>query len=155
MHDWMEGVIAEDLLSIIRTLASSDWFTIEEYNSELSKFGWYSYEANDKPCSVRVPISRKVSKLRGNAISHWLHVRYFPMIIKKFIINPADEALNLALRLHEITERITAPSFFNYEADILEEDIIDYLDARKLLRSEHPDLFRRPKPKHHFMRSVF
>ena len=153
MHDWMEGVIAEDLLSIIRTLASSNWFTIEEYNNELSKFGWYSYEANDKPCSV--PISRKVSKLRGNAISHWLHVRYFPMIIKKFIINPADEALILALKLHEITERITAPSFFDYEADILDEDIIDYLDARKLLRLEHPDLFKRPKPKHHFMRSVF
>ena len=150
LHDLMEGVIAEDLLAIIRALAADGWFSIEEYNNMLDKFGWYSYEANDKPKSV--PLLRSVSKLRGNAVSHWLHIRYFPMIIKKHIRNPSNSVLSLALKLNEITERITATSFYDYEADILGEDIVDYLDARKKLRLEYQDIFKRPKPKHHYMR---
>ena len=115
MHDWLEGCLAEDLLGVIRTLSWKRWFTVEDYNSALHKFRWYSYESSDKPQSV--PLSNKV-----------------------------------ALKMHEITERITATEFLEYEIDLLDECVIEYLDMRKQLRSEFPEFFKRPKPKHHFMR---
>ena len=150
LHDWMEGVLAEDLLSIIRTLSSKGWFSIESYNSALSKFGWTSYETGDKPQSVHT--SRKATKLKGKAISQWVHIRNFPLIVRKFIKDKKDSVLGMALKLHEITERITAAEYYQYEIEILNEAVIDYLDMRKTLRFEFPEFFKRPKPKHHYIR---
>ena len=85
-------------------------------------------------------------------MSQWVHARNFPMMVKKFIAEKDDKVLEFALKMHEITERITATEFLEYEIDLLDECVIEYLDMRKQLRSEFPEFFKRPKPKHHFMR---
>lgn len=74
LHDHFEGVIAEDLLSIIKCLASKGWFTLELYNKALKDLGWVSHEAPDKPQSV--PIGRQVKKLKGKAIRQGFKIVY-------------------------------------------------------------------------------
>ena len=149
----LEGVVAEDLLSITRGLSKKGWFSLEKYNTTLKNFGWLAYELSDKPQPV--PLSRKVMKLKGKAVSQWTHIRNWPLIVKKYILDEDDVLLGLGLKLHEVTEHITAPEFVEYEIQLLEESIIAYLDMRKVVRSEFPDTFKRPKPKHHFMREIF
>ena len=150
MHDLLEGVVAEDLLSIIRGLSRLGWFSIEAYNSSLRSHGWLLYEVTDKPQPV--PLKSSVAKLKGKACSQWVHCRNFPLLIKKFVLNKDEQILALGLKLHELTERITANEFREYEIQLLEECVIDYLDMRKQIRDNIPDLFKRPKPKHHFIR---
>jgi len=38
LHDLLEGVVAEDLLSVIRALAKKGWLTIDLYNKKLKNF---------------------------------------------------------------------------------------------------------------------
>ena len=68
LHDVMEGVIPEDLLSIIRILSVKGWFTINQYNNSLERLGFTSHESGDKPYPV--PTSKKVKKLSGKALSN-------------------------------------------------------------------------------------
>ena len=68
----------------------------------------------------------------GKAVSHWVHVRNFPLILylNNLIHDESDEVLQLAYLLQEITERITAESFRPYEIEVLDELILEYLDTR-------------------------
>ena len=152
LHDLLEGVVAEDLLSIIRTLSSKRWFSIEAYNTALKDLGWFSYETSDKPQSV--PISRQTGKLKGKAVSQWVHCRNWPLVVKKFIVDKNDPVLALGLKLHELTERVTATEYYQYEIDLLEEVTTEYLEMRKKIRLDFPEFFKRPKPKHHFIRET-
>ena len=117
LHDVMEGVIPEDLLSIIRILSLKGWFTISEYNILLERLGFTSHESNDKPYPV--PESKKVKKLKGKAVSNWVHLRNWPLVIKDFVVNSMDPVLCLGLNLHEIIMRMTATEFLSHEIDIL------------------------------------
>ena len=150
LHDVFEGIIPSDLLGIIRILSVNGGFSLSQYNDALYRLGFHSYESNDKPCPV--PTSSKFRKLKGKAVSHWTHLRNWPLIIKKFISNFNDPALNLGLLLHEIVERLCAQEFFLYEIGILEEKIVEYLELRKNVRKDYPNLMPNPKPKHHFLR---
>ena len=147
MHDLMEGVIAEDLLSIIRILSHKRWFSLKDYNKRLKFMKWFDYEVKDKPKPV--PETGNVLKLKGKAISHWVHCRNFPIIIKQFILDKDDPTLNLGLKLHELTERITAVEFRVYEIELLEEVIKDYLELRSTLATTFPQFLHKAKPKHH------
>ena len=49
--------------------------------------------------------------------------------------------------LHEITERLTAAEFREYEIVVLEEIIISYLDERKEISENYGDLLGPPKQK--------
>ena len=149
LHDLFEGVVPEDLLGIIRLLSLKDWFTIEEYNRCLRRMGWTSYETTDKPLDV--PINMKATKLKGKAVSHWVHIRNFPLIIDSFVTDKSDPVLALGLKLHEVTERITATEYYQYEIHLLKEAVLEYLDMRKEIRLENPRFLSRPKPKHHFI----
>ena len=150
LHDLFEGVIPEDLLSAIRVLSSKKWFSFAEYNNRLKSMGWKSYKAYDKPESL--VDSKNTKKRRGKACSQWVHMRNFPLIVEPFIRDRNDPVLMLALKLHDLTERITAPEFYSYEIELFGDIVIEYLDVRKKIRSLYPDLFHRPKPKHHFLR---
>ena len=149
LHDIFEGVISEDLLGIIRILSAKNWFSIEEYNKSLLGLNYKSHEASDKPLAV--PILNKTRKLNGKACSIWVHMRNFPIAIRSFVKDKEDSALDLGLKLHEITERLTSGGFEEYEIDTLEELIVDYLDERKSLHGEHPGLLGTPKPKTHYL----
>ena len=54
--------------------------------------------------------------------------------------------------MHEIVERLTAQEYYPYEIDILEEKLVDYLELRKTVRADYPNLMPHCKPKHHFLR---
>ena len=150
LHDVYEGIIPEDLLGAIRILSSKGLFTLLQYNEALKNIGYTSYESGDKPCPV--PTSSKVKKLKGKAVSNLVHLRNWPLIIKQFTDNYDESVIDLILKLHEIVERLCAQEFYIYEVKILEEKIIDYLDLRKTIREEFPNLMTNAKPKHHFLR---
>ena len=149
MHDLLEGVIPIDLLFIIRTLSSEGWFALESYNTALDRFQFSEEELRSKPQPVPEP-SSKIKKLRGKAISHWIHIRCFPLImmIKEWIKDP-DQVFILALKLHEITEMVLAEKIEIYELEILDEISTSYLDLRMKLAEDYD--IESIKPKHHFL----
>ena len=51
-----------------------------------------------------VPINAKVKKLNGKAVSIWVHMRIFPLLIRHFYVDICEPALQLCLQLHEIVE---------------------------------------------------
>ena len=117
------GVIPEDLLAIIRILESRGVFTIDQYNQCIERLEFSSYESGDKPYPV--PISKKVKKLKGKAVSNWVHLRNWPVLLKTLAVNidSNDSVIILGLKLHEICERMTASEFYTYEIDIMEADM--------------------------------
>ena len=146
LHDVLEGSVPQDLFGVIKILSHKGWFSIAEYNKSMAKIG---FESNDKP--QEVPTNKKNMKLIGKAVSHWQHIRYFGMIVKSFVLDPSDSALELALKLVEITKRLRAEKFREYEIDIIEEQVMEYLDLRKTIYEEYPKLMGNAKPKHHNM----
>ena len=150
LHDLMEGVVPQDLLGIIRIMMSKNWFTLENYNRALSNVKLSSQELSNKP--QLVPSSSKVKKLAGKAVSNWVHIRLFPFIlfVNGWIDDSDDVVLLLAIKLNELTERITAETFRPHELDTLEDLIVEYLDLRKEIFEEFPVLGR-AKPKHHYL----
>ena len=147
MHDWLEGVIAQDLNGGIKILVQKGWFSLNDYNYELNRLGYPSYESYDRPQEV----PKKSKKLSGKAVSLWVHIRNFPMIMKSLVRDQDDEVFQYLLLLVDITAKITAMEFRGYEIYVLEEKVIEFLDARKIIFSSFPDLLGTPKPKHHLI----
>ena len=150
LHDLMEGVIPQDLLGILLILEDKGWFKLSEYNTALNQFNYSRQEASSKP--QLVPLSNKVKKLSGKAVSHWVHIRIFPYILmmKNWIRNGDDPVLTLGIMLADITSRLTAEAFRSHEVNELEDLIVEYLNLRKRLLEEFP-LLGNAKPKHHFL----
>ena len=150
MHDLFEGIIAQDLLAIIRTLVADKWFTLEEYNNALSKFPLSRQESSNKPQPV--PVKNSTKKLVGKAVSLWCHLRFFLpiLLINDWIKDIEADIISLAVLLTEMTQRLTAEKFETYEIDVLEDLIIKYLDLRCCIE-EVNDFIGTPKPKHHFV----
>ena len=128
LHDLFEGVVAQDLLGVIKILSHEGWFTLLDYNSSIKRQYFKSYERNDKPELIK---TFKAQKLSGKAVSVWTHLRNFGFIIKPFVLDIDHMALSLGLSLTSIVERLTAAEIREYEVDILEDEIIEYLDHRK------------------------
>ena len=137
-------------MGIIRILSVKGWFTLDQYNKALQTLVYLSYERVDKPCPL--PTSSKVKKLKGKALSNWVHLRNWPLVIRQFDYDCEDIVLQLGLNLHDIVERLCAQEFHLYEIRLLDEKIVEYLDLRKIVRNEYPNLMTKPKPKHHFLR---
>ena len=51
--------------------------------------------------------------------------------MKAFIVDKNDAVLALGLKLHEVTERLTATEFYPYEVQLLKEAVLEYLDLKK------------------------
>jgi hypothetical protein len=119
-----------------------------KFSQALQSHRFKSYEMNDRPQPI---VNRKALKLPGKAVSIWLHMRCFGMIMQRFVEDYDDDVLSLALELSDITERLSAVEFREHEVDQLEQDIINYLDHRKLVFDEFPALLGTPKPKHHYI----
>ena len=143
----LEGVVTQDLNGGIKILVRKGWFSIEDYNRRLSNFKFWSYEASDRPQEL----TEKSKKLPGKACSIWVHIRNFPLLISNLVKDDQDEVLALLLLLSDITARVTAMEFREHEIDALELLILEYLDARKSIFEEFPDIIGTPKPKHHFI----
>ena len=118
----ISGVIAQDLMGVIKILSSKGWFSIEEYNEALHKHKFKSYENADRPMSIKNP---KANKLQGKAVSIWTHMRCFGMVVEQFVKNMEDEILDFGLQLSELTERLTAHEYREFEIEILEERVVE------------------------------
>ena len=152
MHDVLEGVVAQDLYGGIKILSIRGFFSIDEYNRKLKGLGYTSYEASDVPEAV----PKKAKKLSGKACSLWVHIRNFPLVVKDFLLNnddvdSDDEVLIWVLKLVDIVNRITATDFRSHEIENMESKIVEYLDARKEIYDQYPDVLGTPKPKHHLL----
>ena len=121
---------------------------MEEYNTTLKSFKFKSNDASDRPQPL--PLNMKVRKLCGKACSIWVHIKCFPLIIRNYV-KEDNTIFHLGLMLHELVERLTASEFYEYEIETLEELIIKYLDERKEVFSEFPNLLGSAKPKTHFL----
>lgn len=150
LHDLFEGVLAQDLLGIIRILKIKGWFSYEDYNLALKRFPLSPQEASNKPQPV--PLKNSVKKLSGKAVSVWCHARFFLSILSSndWMNDPEDITVRLAIVLTDITHRVTAERFEVYEIYRLEEIILEYLDLRKLVLEEYP-ILGSAKPKHHYL----
>ena len=148
LHDIFEGVVAQDLCGVIKILSAMGWFDLDQYNQSLKRINYKSFERNDRPQELK---GLKGMKLPGKAVSLWTHIRNFAFIIKPFIKDFESQVLALGLKLAEIVERVTADKFELYEVDVFEEKILDYLEHRKLVFEDFPELLGKVKPKHHFL----
>ena len=135
-------------MGVIKILSSKGWFRIEEYNDALRKHRFKSYESNDKPMTIKNP---KANKLQGKAVSILTHMRCFGMVIEPLVKDIEDKVLYFAFQLLELTERLMASEYREFEIEILEQHVIDYLDSRQKIYDEFPALLGTPKPKHHYM----
>ena len=150
LHDLLEGVVAQDLCGFIKIMTLKGLFTLEQYNETLKEHHFRSYEINDKPQPI---VNNKAQKLPGKAVSIWLNMRSFGMIVNSMPnpIDENDEVFTISMKLAEITERLTATEFREYEIELLEEKIHDYLEERAELYKKYPNFLGTPKPKHHFL----
>ena len=145
MHALIELVVAQDLFGFIKILTKNGTFTLDEYNAKLKSLELQSHEASDKPQVV----PEKGKKLPGKALSLFVHIRNFPLIIRTLVDRCSydDFVLTSALALVNVTERIMANEFRHHEIDILEDKIVEYLDMRKRVYADYPDLIGSAKPK--------
>ena len=150
LHDLFEGVLAQDLLGIIRIFKTKGWFSLEDYNHALTRFPLSPHEASNKPQAV--PLKANVKKLSGKAVSIWCHSRFFLSILSLngWIEDLQDGVFKLADLLVDITNRVTAEKFEDYEIDRLEDLVLEFLDLRMNVLTEYPVLGS-AKPKHHFL----
>ena len=143
----VSGVIAEDLLAIIKILVSKKYFTEADYNLALSKQNFGHYDKPEK-------ISIKATKMKGKALSILSHIRYFGLIINRVPCLDekvlSEDSFKLAITLSRLTEKLMAPIIRHFEVLNLEEETVSYLDARAVIHDKYPNLMNRPKPKHHF-----
>ena len=149
LHDVAEGVIAEDLLGVLKILTKK-WFSEEEYNAALRKHEYKSHESSDRP----ELINTKKSKLKGKAMSIICHLRNIGFILSYLNVSKEmfdEKCIQMIMKLSIIVEMLTAPVIRRYEVASLEEQIIEYLDIRKELFEEFPNCLNKPKPKTHFL----
>ena len=101
---------------------------------------------------IILSLFQKMEKLKGKAVSMWTHIRNWPLLIEKYVQDRNEPFLLMGLKLHEITERLTAHEYFEYEVSLVEDSVVEYLNLRRSLEKDFPNLVSRPKPKHHFIR---
>ena len=150
LHDLFEGVLAQDLLGIIRILKTKGWYSIEEYNQALKRFPLSPQESSNKPQPV--PVKNSVKKLPGKAVSIWCHARFLLSILSlnDWIKDPQESTLKYAELLIDVTNRVTAEKFEDYEIMRLEDLVILLLDLRKNVLADNP-ILGSAKPKHHYL----
>lgn len=66
-HDLFEGIVAYDMVLIIKYLIRMKWFSYEQLNYQIENFRYRGGDALDKPS----PISAKSEKLSGHAIGYF------------------------------------------------------------------------------------
>jgi hypothetical protein len=73
MHDFLEGVVAYDLAAGLKCLKQDSWFSVEQYNTNLSKFKLFFYENRDRPSLLKANL--KQERIKGKAMSILIHLR--------------------------------------------------------------------------------
>ena len=148
MHDWFEGACSQDLYGSLKIwIKKKSLFDVETYNKRLRNFLYSPEDGADKP--QELPKNLKGIKLPGKAVSIWVHIRIFPLLIEEFIQDNEDEILQFVLLIVDITNRLMANKFSLFDIEVLEDKIIEYLNKRMELIDLFTEELGSAKPKHH------
>ncbi|KAE8745823.1 hypothetical protein FOCC_FOCC007470 [Frankliniella occidentalis] len=138
-HDlFIDGVVDNDLASIIRGMIGKGWFTEEGLNMRIRGFKYKGRDARNKPA----PYKMTKKKLGGHAIQNWTLCRLLPFLIGDWV--KTDHKLwKLYLLLKRTIELVCAPALTADQVELMGVRIKKYMRKRKILPNNY-------KPKHHF-----
>lgn len=146
------GVVATDLLAILKVLIKKKFFTVDDYNESLKHHEFKRSENNDRPELIN--IAPKTTKLKGKALSILTHLRNVGYFMKRIIKNEAifdEPCYQLLLKLYKIVEYLMSPRMRLWEICDLQEEVLGFLILRKSLFEKYSDYFIRPRPKTHYL----
>ena len=141
-HDLFEGVVATDVMLIIRYFTASRWFSEDDINRRILDFPYLKTDAISKP----VPIKTTATRLVGNASQNWCFLRLFPLLVYDKVKDTSNPVWEMLLVLRTVVERVCAPVLDNDDIAMLSLAVDEYLCIR---RQCFPDAAIYPK--HHFM----
>ena len=144
-HDFFEGTFAYDVQFYVNYIINKEkLLSIDEFNEKIRYVKLSSRDAKNRPKLFK----NRPGKYEGNAGSLRILSRILTTILSGILELSATE--NYLIKLHELSEIITAPKLTVYEVDVvMEEIIVQYLDMRTeaMVTLEMP----RARPKHHFL----
>ena len=146
-HDFYEGIFAYDVQFFLDYLITKEKLIgAEEFNERLRNVRLSSRDAKNRPKCFKH--KKGQTKYEGNAGSLRILSRILTTILSGVLEQSVTE--KLIIKLHELSEIITAPVLTVHEVKVeMEEIVVEYLDLRieAVETLEMPN----PRPKHHFI----
>lgn len=144
-HDMMEGVLAYDVMLIVKHFVKKGLITYNKLNNAIETFPFILEDGRNKPKSK---FSSNLDKVVGSAWEIRTLIRFLPLII--FKISPKIEEIESEIwrsliLLVEITDILCAPEINSSYLGYLQSITDEYLSLRKRLFTETL------KPKHHYL----
>lgn len=138
-HDlFVDGVVDNDVRSMIEYFIKSGWFTLPELNMRIKRFKYFGKDSANKPAELPA----ESLKLGGHAIQNWTLFRLLPLLIHDKI-KPEDKIWKIYLLLKSIIELMSAPALSVDQIEEMRQRIKKYWKSRNVLENNNY------KPKHH------
>ncbi|CAF0827652.1 unnamed protein product [Brachionus calyciflorus] len=145
MHDFLEGVIPNNLLLLLNSLNESKILSIHEFLEQFKQFNYGRIDSKNKvPIDMFNEKILKKDTISLSASNMWTLIRVFPIIFG-FKLKENLKYLHF-LKLIEIFRKINSSYFTEDEILTLKYEIFFYLSEYKIHYSE-----KNFKPKHHFI----
>ena len=146
-HDFFEGCYTYDVqFCLDYIILKEKLLSIEEFNEKIRCVKLSSRDAKNRPKYFKKRALN--SKYEGNAGSLRVLSRILTTVLSGILSDSATE--KLLIKLHEVSEIITAPTLTVNEVDIeMDEIIMEYLDLR--IEAVETMNMPNPRPKHHFL----
>ena len=141
-HDLLEGIVQYDMMLYLNYLMSKNWFTLDFLNFQIENFGYCGHDKLSKPKIV----TKRTTKLPGNASENWCFIRVFPLLVYSKIKDTDDPVWKLIINLRSILQIVVAFSLSEIQILHLKYLIVDYVKDRQ---DNFPSIQLRPK--HHFL----
>ena len=141
-HNLSEGVVAYDIMLIIKYFVHKEWFSEQYLNSRIKQFKFDATAAHSKA----LPVKFTAKKLSGNASQNRCFILFFPLSIIFKVKDFADPVWKMLLLLRQIVEITCVPLIAFSQISYLVLLIGEYLELRSTLFPSESI-----KPKHHYM----
>ena len=146
-HDFYEGVFSYDVQHYLDYLINKEkLISLEEFNGKVANCKLSGRDGKNRPKNFKV--RAKNTKYEGNAGS----LRVLSRILTTILADVLEESITgkYIVKLHEVSEIITAPKLDDYEIEFVMRRIIsEYLDLRVEAIEELK--MANARPKHHFI----
>ena len=146
-HDFYEGVFSYDVQHYLDYLINKEkLISAEEFNGKIANCKLSGRDGKNRPKNFKV--RAKNTKYEGNAGS----LRVLSRILTSILADVLEESITekYIVKLHEVSEIITAPKLDGYEIEfVMTRIILEYLDLRVEAIEELN--MANARPKHHFL----
>lgn len=140
-HDLFEGVVAYDMILIIKYFIEHGYLSYNVLNQEIIHF------SKKLDLSMSFPkISRNSTRLGGTAHQNWVFIIIFPFIINKYIENYDDDVCRMFVSLLKVCQISCCHQISENQIKCLKFYIEEYHRLRILCFESV-----RMRPKHHYM----